>query len=168
VLNPRNRFIPTCQRGPSRRLGSARGGSSGLKWNSANGDNVTVNVLVIDIGGTHVKLLATGRKIRVEIPSGPAMAAAKMVQDVKKFTRGWNYNAVSIGYPGPVVHNQPIAEPHNLGETGSASIPRRRSGAQCGLSMTRPCERSEVMRGPHALPRSGYGTRFRDDCRRYR
>lgn len=79
------------------------------------GDNVTVKVLVIDVGGTHVKLLATGRKVRVEIPSGPAMTAAKMVRDVRKLTRDWDYNAVSIGYPGPVVHNQPIAEPHNLG-----------------------------------------------------
>jgi len=74
-----------------------------------------VKVLVIDVGGTHVKLLATGRKIRVEIPSGPALTAAKMVRDVRAVTTGWDYTAVSIGYPGPVVHNQPITEPHNLG-----------------------------------------------------
>jgi hypothetical protein len=76
---------------------------------------VTVRVLVIDVGGTHVKLLATGRKIRVEIPSGPNLTAAKMVRDVHAVTRGWDYTAVSIGFPGPVVHNQPITEPHNLG-----------------------------------------------------
>jgi polyphosphate glucokinase len=75
-----------------------------------------VRVLVIDVGGTHVKLLATGRKIRVEIPSGPNLTAAKMVRDVHAFTRGWDYAAVSIGFPGPVVHNQPITEPHNLGQ----------------------------------------------------
>jgi len=74
-----------------------------------------VKVLVIDVGGTHVKLLATGQKARLEIPSGPAMTPAKMVRDVKKLTAGWSYAAVSIGYPGVVVHNQPIAEPHNLG-----------------------------------------------------
>jgi polyphosphate glucokinase len=74
-----------------------------------------VKVLVIDVGGTHIKLLATGRKTRVEIPSGLAMTAAKMVRDVRKATTGWDYSAVSIGYPGPVVHNQPICEPHNLG-----------------------------------------------------
>jgi polyphosphate glucokinase len=74
-----------------------------------------VKVLVIDVGGTHVKLLATGRKNRVEIPSGPAMTAAKMVKAVRDITKGWDYGAVSIGYPGPVVHNQPISEPHNLG-----------------------------------------------------
>lgn len=67
------------------------------------------------MGGTHVKLLATGRKVRVELPSGPSLSAAKMVSAVRKATTGWDYSAVSIGYPGPVVHNQPIAEPHNLG-----------------------------------------------------
>jgi signal transduction histidine kinase len=51
---------------------------------------MAVKVLVIDVGGTHVKLPATARKIRVEIPSGPAMTAAKMVQDVQGCTRGWN------------------------------------------------------------------------------
>jgi polyphosphate glucokinase len=76
---------------------------------------MTVKILVIDVGGTHVKLLATGRKTRVEIPSGPDLTAAKMVRDVRAATTGWDYTAVSIGYPGPVVHNQPITEPHNLG-----------------------------------------------------
>jgi polyphosphate glucokinase len=73
-----------------------------------------VKVLVIDVGGTHVKLLATGRKTRVEIPSGPTMSAAKMVRDVRKATAGWDYSAVSMGYPGPVIHNRPVTEPHNL------------------------------------------------------
>jgi polyphosphate glucokinase len=73
-----------------------------------------VKVLVIDVGGTHVKLLATGRKTRTEIPSGPAMTPAKMVKAVREIAKTWEYNAVAIGYPGPVVHNQPISEPHNL------------------------------------------------------
>ena len=76
---------------------------------------VNVKVLVIDVGGTHVKLLATGKKTRVEIPSGPSLTAAKMVRDVKKATAGWDYSAVSMGYPGPVIHNRPVTEPHNLG-----------------------------------------------------
>jgi len=70
---------------------------------------------VIDVGGTHVKLLATGRKKRVEFSSGPEMTPAKMIRDVKQATAGWDYSAVSIGYPGPVIHNRPVAEPHNLG-----------------------------------------------------
>jgi polyphosphate glucokinase len=74
-----------------------------------------VKILVVDVGGTHVKLLATGRKVRVELDSGPTLTAAKMVSQVRAATADWGYTAVSIGYPGPVVHNQPIAEPHNLG-----------------------------------------------------
>jgi ROK family len=74
-----------------------------------------LKVLVIDVGGTHVKVLASGRKERVKIPSGPKMTAAMMVKDVKKATAGWQYDAVSIGYPGPVLHGKPLAEPHNLG-----------------------------------------------------
>jgi len=61
-----------------------------------------------------VKLLATGKKQRIELPSGPTLTAAKMVKDVKKATAGWDYSAVSIGYPGAVIHNRPVAEPHNL------------------------------------------------------
>src|SRR5690242_12976684 len=76
---------------------------------------MTVKVLVIDVGGTHIKLLATGRKIRVEIPSGPGLTPAKMVKAVREAAKNWDYTAVSMGYPGPVVHNQPISEPHNLG-----------------------------------------------------
>src|SRR5437867_2817888 len=74
-----------------------------------------MKVLVIDVGGTHVKLLATGRKQPVEIPSGPKMTARKMVAAVRAATAGWKYDAVSIGYPGPVVHGHPVAEPHHLG-----------------------------------------------------
>jgi len=74
-----------------------------------------VRVLVIDVGGTHVKVLATGRREPVEIPSGPRMTARAMVQAVRKATGAWKYEAVSIGYPGPVVHGKPVAEPVNLG-----------------------------------------------------
>jgi polyphosphate glucokinase len=74
-----------------------------------------MKILVIDVGGTHVKLLATGRRRRVEIPSGTRMTAKKMVETVRKVVSGWKYDAVSIGYPGPVVHGHPVSEPHNLG-----------------------------------------------------
>jgi polyphosphate glucokinase len=72
-------------------------------------------VLVIDVGGTHVKALATGRKEPVKIPSGPAMTASKMVRMVKKAMWGWTYDAISMGYPGPVAHGRPLVNPHNLG-----------------------------------------------------
>jgi predicted NBD/HSP70 family sugar kinase len=74
-----------------------------------------VRVLVIDVGGSHVKVLATGRREPVKIPSSPSMTARAMVQAVRKATAGWKYEAVSIGYPGPVVHGKPLAEPVNLG-----------------------------------------------------
>lgn len=72
-------------------------------------------VLVIDVGGTHVKVLATGQRTPRKVASGPAMTPAKMVKDVKALTRGWKYDVVSMGYPGPVVLGHPLHEPWNLG-----------------------------------------------------
>jgi polyphosphate glucokinase len=74
-----------------------------------------LKILTIDVGGTHVKVLATGHKTPVEIPSGASMTPRKMVRAVQKAAANWEYAAISIGYPGPVVHGKPIAEPHNLG-----------------------------------------------------
>jgi polyphosphate glucokinase len=73
-----------------------------------------VNVLVIDIGGTHVKVLVTGARQPREFVSGLTMTPGVMVADVKKIGRGWKYDVISIGYPGVVLHGRPIAEPHNL------------------------------------------------------
>jgi len=74
-----------------------------------------MNILAIDVGGTHVKILASGESERREIDSGPAMTARQMVWDVEKLAHDWKYDVVSIGYPGPVVDHHPTAEPHNLG-----------------------------------------------------
>ncbi|MCE2970966.1 MAG: ROK family protein [Burkholderiales bacterium] len=74
-----------------------------------------MNILVIDIGGTGVKLLVTGATERRRFPSGPTMTPAQMVAGVKRTARGWQYDAVSIGYPGPVAHDHPVGEPPNLG-----------------------------------------------------
>ncbi len=71
-------------------------------------------VLVVDVGGTHVKIMATGHREIRKIASGPAMTARRMVSAVRKLAEGWDYDAVSIGYPGPVAHDRPNAEPHNL------------------------------------------------------
>jgi polyphosphate glucokinase len=75
----------------------------------------SMNVLVVDIGGTHVKVVATGQKQSREFPSGPKLTARQMVAGVKKLARDWTYNAVSIGYPGVVLGNRPVADPYNLG-----------------------------------------------------
>jgi polyphosphate glucokinase len=74
-----------------------------------------MKVLVIDVGGTHVKILATGQKVPVKLASGPTLTAKQMVSEVRKLASKWKYDVVSIGYPGPVLHHRPIAEPHNLG-----------------------------------------------------
>ncbi len=74
-----------------------------------------MKVLVIDIGGTHVKLLATGQDEPVKFVSGPRLTPAQMVAGVKKLGRGWKYQAISMGYPGLVLHGRVVAEPHNLG-----------------------------------------------------
>jgi predicted NBD/HSP70 family sugar kinase len=72
-------------------------------------------VLVIDIGGSNVKLFVTGRRGRVKIPSGPALTPRQMVADVRAATDGWQYDVVTIGYPGPVVRGRIAREPVNLG-----------------------------------------------------
>src|SRR5215468_3471240 len=73
-----------------------------------------MNVLAIDIGGTHVKILATGQDERQEFESGPKLTPQFMVANVKRLAKDWNYELVSIGYPGLVRFNRPIAEPRNL------------------------------------------------------
>ena len=72
-------------------------------------------VLVIDVGGTSVKILATGQHEHRSFFSGPSLTPRQMVSRVKKLAQDWSYDVVSIGYPGPVLHNRPIAEPYNLG-----------------------------------------------------
>jgi polyphosphate glucokinase len=74
-----------------------------------------MNVLVIDIGGTSVKLLATGQDTPLEFPSGPEMTPGQMVAGVKQAADGWDYEAVSVGYPGPVLRGRPVSDPVNLG-----------------------------------------------------
>jgi polyphosphate glucokinase len=74
-----------------------------------------MNVLVIDIGGNNVKILATGQTQSRKFSSGPTLTPKQMVAGVKKLAGDWKYDVVSIGYPGMVVRNRLVAEPHNLG-----------------------------------------------------
>lgn len=71
-------------------------------------------VLVVDIGGTNVKILATGQRTPRKIPSGPTMTAQRMVQEVRQLAADWPYDVVSLGFPGAVTNGQPVAEPKNL------------------------------------------------------
>jgi polyphosphate glucokinase len=74
-----------------------------------------MRVLAVDVGGSNVKVLATGQLEPRGFASGPKMTPKQMVAGVKQITKDWKYDAVSIGYPGPVRRGRVIAEPHNLG-----------------------------------------------------
>ncbi|MGH8611922.1 MAG: ROK family protein [Gammaproteobacteria bacterium] len=71
-------------------------------------------VLVVDVGGTHVKILATGEQEHRYFDSGSTMTSARMVAGVHKASHGWKFDVIAMGYPGRVVRGRPIAEPHNL------------------------------------------------------
>lgn len=73
-----------------------------------------MKVLVIDIGGTNVKMLASGQDIPRRFPSGKQMTPLTMVHGVLDTTKDWEYNVIAIGYPGPVLCGQPMTEPANL------------------------------------------------------
>jgi polyphosphate glucokinase len=75
----------------------------------------SMDILVVDVGGTHVKILATGQNDKREFASRPTLTAPQMAEGVRELAAGWNYDVVSVGYPGPVLHNRPVADPNNLG-----------------------------------------------------
>jgi polyphosphate glucokinase len=72
-------------------------------------------ILSIDVGGSHVKVMTNTKRIKREFESGPDLTARSMVDQVKQITKDWTYDAVSVGYPGPVIRDRPAFEPHNLG-----------------------------------------------------
>jgi predicted NBD/HSP70 family sugar kinase len=74
-----------------------------------------MKILVLDVGGTNVKVARSGSRRRLKIPSGPALRPEAMVAAVRNATAAWEYDAVSIGYPGPVRNGKPAAEPKHLG-----------------------------------------------------
>src|SRR5262249_57871245 len=74
-----------------------------------------LRILGIDIGGTHVKLELSMPRLRRAFGSGSKMTATQMIAKIRELTSGWTYQVISIGYPGPVAGNRPVAEPYNLG-----------------------------------------------------
>jgi polyphosphate glucokinase len=74
-----------------------------------------MNILMIDVGGTNVKLMATGHEGRRKVPSGPKLTAAQMTKEVLKATEDWQYEAISMGFPGLISEGRPVREPLNLG-----------------------------------------------------
>src|SRR5262249_14919570 len=104
---------PKSRRAAKRRTGRRK--RARVAKTSAAKTSATKTVLVVDVGGTSVKILATGETERRSCPSGPTLTPRRMVSGVKKLAQGWTYDVVSIGYPGPVLHGRPMAEPYNLG-----------------------------------------------------
>jgi len=76
---------------------------------------LTMKVLVIDIGGTNVKMLASGQDTPRKFPSGKELTPLQMANGVLDATKDWEYQAITIGYPGPVLCGQPMLDPANLG-----------------------------------------------------
>ena len=74
-----------------------------------------MRILLIDVGGAHVKMQATGRRNPVRFISGPTLTPEQMLTGVLKAVARWTYDAASIGYLGPVLHRRPVSDPHNLG-----------------------------------------------------
>lgn len=74
-----------------------------------------VRILVVDIGGTKLKILASSETDPRKMPSGKTLTPVKMVEAVRELAHGWKYDAVSIGFPGQVGHHGPRSEPGNLG-----------------------------------------------------
>jgi len=75
----------------------------------------TPRILVLDVGGTHVKMrMGSEGEVR-EFESGPKLTARRMVRNVREVTADWRYDVISMGYPGVVFHGRITADPHNLG-----------------------------------------------------
>src|SRR4029453_11921985 len=72
-------------------------------------------ILVVDIGGTNVKILASGHSHPRKFSSGKRLRPARMVEEVRGLTEDWDYQVVSLGFPGLVGEHGPRAEPANLG-----------------------------------------------------
>src|ERR1043165_5099384 len=75
-----------------------------------------MKILVIDVGGSHVKFRVSGRRTTGRFNSGKRMTAERMVEKVLAATSDWKYDAVSIGIPGRIMHGKPAADPPNLGK----------------------------------------------------
>ena len=85
-----------------------------MKTPASKKEGRRVKALVIDIGGNSVKILVRGQTEPRKFPSGPGLTPRQMVEGVLKLSEDWDYDAISIGYPGRARDNQPVAEPHNL------------------------------------------------------
>ena len=96
-------------------------------------------VMVVDVGGTHVKVYATGYRRPVTIDSGPAMSPKEMVKAVLNVVNGWQYDVVSLGYPAPSSTESRFGIPPTLARDGLGSIFKKHLDVRSGLSTMPPC-----------------------------
>lgn len=74
-----------------------------------------MDILVVDVGGSHIKIMLNAEGEERKMESGSGLTAQAMVDGVKRMAEGWRFEAISIGFPGPVLHGKPVHDPVNLG-----------------------------------------------------
>jgi hypothetical protein len=125
------------------------------------------DILVVDVGGSHVKVLATGHRTPIKIPSGKTMTAADLVRDVRGATKAWQYEAVSVGYPGAVLHGKLVSEPTHLGSGWMGFNFSKAFGCPVRVNQRRRhAGVGQLPRRPHAVSRPGDRLGIGDDHRR--
>ena len=123
-----------------------------------------MNVLVIDVGGNHVKILVTGQTVRRRFESGPAMTVEKMVEGVRESAEGWSFDVVSLGYPGPVLRGRPVSEPKNLAPGWVGFDFEKAFGCPVKLINDAAMQALGSYQGrANAVPWPGHGARLGDD-----
>jgi hypothetical protein len=124
-------------------------------------------VLVIDVGGTHIKILATGQKMLRKVDSGPKMTARAMCAWVNEAAKDWPHDVATIGFPGPVVYGKPIREPFNLGKGWVGFDYRDALGCPVKMMNDAAIQGAWLLpRRTHAVSRPRHRSRFSHDCRR--
>jgi polyphosphate glucokinase len=107
-----NESTKTTDERPALKVGMA----SAIKAGSDPKENkVSLQTLVIDVGGTHVKILDSNAQVAREFKSGSTMTPEEMASGVQKLAEDWKFDRISIGYPGAVLHGKPVVEPYSLG-----------------------------------------------------
>ena len=75
-----------------------------------------MKILILDVGGSHIKLKVSSQDETRKVTSGPDLTPQQMIDDVKEATKDWKFDALTIGFPAPVIDNKILLEPVNLGK----------------------------------------------------
>ena len=121
-------------------------------------------ILAIDVGGSRVKFMTDKERTKRAFASGPDLSAKAMVRQVKALTKDWSYDVISIGYPGPVINNRPLSEPHNLGlGMGRVQFRKGLRPPDEGRQRCADAGDRQLPGRPDAVPGPGNGSWLRDD-----